>query len=174
MNILFEWKNKNVKVKALHPIPQIKENKIEYTEKETITEIPIWMARILKEHNLIEILDEKNFDPAMLDKILWREKNSLNLQPLENDFYIRIKEYLKALSKKIKEYPATQLIEKKQKTENFLEGIFSARLYKILRIVEEKNRGALIKSLTNEEKIFFNKIMSDFEVWKSEILLEKE
>ncbi|NVM05125.1 MAG: DNA replication complex GINS family protein [Candidatus Helarchaeota archaeon] len=170
MNLLFEWKNKKIKVRTLKPIPQIEENKIEYTKKDLVTEIPIWMARILKENEMIEILDEKNIDLAKLDKFLWREKNNSNLQPLEDDLYIRIKEYLENLSKKIKKYPTTQLIENKQKTKDFIDDLLTFRLYKILRIVEAKNRRLLIKSLTNEEKILYDSILSNFEKWKSEIL----
>ncbi len=170
MNLLFEWKNKKIKVRALKPIPQFVEKKIEYLKKDIVTEIPIWMARILKENEMIEILDEKNIDLAKLDKFLWREKNSSNLQALEDDLYIRIKEYLENLSKKIKEYPTTQLIENKQQTKAFLDDLLTFRLYKILRIVEAKNRRLLIKSLTNEEKILYDNILSNFEKWKSEIL----
>ncbi|MFX0136398.1 MAG: hypothetical protein ACFFDN_22340 [Candidatus Hodarchaeota archaeon] len=170
MNLLFEWKNKKIRVRTLKPVPQINENKIEFIKKDVVTEIPIWMASILKENEMIEILDEKNINLAKLDKFLWREKNSSNLQPLEDDLYIRIREYLENLSKKIKEYPTTQLIENKQKTKNFLDDLLTFRLYKILRIVEAKNRRQLIKSLTNEEKILFNNILANFEKWKSEIL----
>ncbi|MFX1452383.1 MAG: hypothetical protein ACFFCM_16205 [Promethearchaeota archaeon] len=174
MNLLFEWKNKKIKVRTLKPTPQINENKIEFIKKGIVTEIPVWMARILKENEMVEIIDEKNIDLATLDKFLWREKNSSNLQSLEDDLYIRIREYLEHLSKKIKEYPTTQLIENKQKTKNFLDDLMTFRLYKILRIVEAKNRRVLIKSLTNEEKILFDNILSNFEKWKSEILPEND
>jgi len=172
MDLLFEWKHKIIKVRTLKRVPQFEDNKIIYVEKENVINIPLWMARILNEHKLVEILDEESFDFAKLDKILWKEKSNLNLQPLEDDFYIKIKEYINLLSKKIKEYPTTQSIEKKQKTETFLDDLLAYRLYKILRIVEAKNKRILMKSLTNEEKILYNNIMSYFEDWKSQILPE--
>ena len=170
MNLLFEWKNKIIKVRTLKRIPQIKDNKINYIGEQIVTEIPRWMARIFEEHKMVEILEEKIIDFANLDKNLWREKNNSKLQPLEDDFYVKIKEYIDILSKKIKEYPSTQSIEKKEKTINFLNDLLTYRLYKILRIVEAKNRRVLIKSLTSEEKKLYNDIMSIFEGWKSEIL----
>ncbi|MHA1299796.1 MAG: hypothetical protein ACTSO9_10205, partial [Candidatus Helarchaeota archaeon] len=75
-------------------------------------------------------------------------------------------------SEKIQKYPDPKLIEKKDITVNYLKDLLAYRLYKILRIVEAKNRRKLIKALTKEEKELYNNIMYDFEKWKSEILPE--
>ncbi|MHA1378489.1 MAG: hypothetical protein ACTSRG_08920 [Candidatus Helarchaeota archaeon] len=172
MNYLFEWKNKKVRVRTLKPMPQIKNNKISYVKEKSISQIPMWMAIILKKHNIIEIIDEKEIDLVELNKIVWREKNNSSLQPLEEDIYININQYLDQLSEKIQKYPDPKLIEKKDDTVNYLRDLLTYRLYKILRIVEAKNRRVLIKTLTKEEKELYYNIMANFEKWKSEILSE--
>ncbi len=174
MNLLFEWSNQQVKVKILKPIPQIKENKIHYIKEQVITEIPLWMAKILKENGMVEILDENKIDMTKLDKISWREKNNPNLQPLEDNFYIKIKEYLEHLAREFKDNPSTQLNDAKNTTKRFLDDILFHRLYKIMRIIEAKNKRQLMTSLTNEEKILFKKMMADFEEWKASILPESD
>lgn len=118
--------------------------------------IPRWLAKILKDDNLVEINEQ---DMSIeLTRALSREKMSSSdqLTQLKPDFYIKVNKFIDNLKE-----------NEKEKLIIYLHDLIDARLWKILNIVRSSTLTPEIEQkLTIEEKILFDGMYKEISKFK--------
>lgn len=139
-------------------------------------EIPRWLARELTKNQMIKILDEKPLEIPDLAKIHWRESipESREIPPLDYDFYNKLRELLRELSKKNNQDPSKKALFEKTLSQS--KDIINCRLHKIVYLATNPSiTDSIIQKMAVEERRLYNDLRSIIDEWKNKILnLEDE
>lgn len=135
------------------------------------TTLPRWIAKTLAENGIIKIKQDTSRNLVELSKSAWREERSDTLLPVDEDFYPRLRNYLRELKLKADTSPTQQLINELRQADLKAKDLINCRLQKIVRIALDRTPPKnLIDNMAAEEKALFNSIRELIEVWRSHIL----
>lgn len=131
-------------------------------------EMPRWVAEELVELNLAD-MDEEPFEVEIL-KALTREKilASLQLSPLEPNFYIRMRRRLAAIKAGVERGKYRREDYEKLRMSSY--DLIGRRLSKLLAMSSSASVQTIVDKITPEEKAFFSMSGSISASWKKALL----
>ena len=131
-------------------------------------EMPRWVAEELAELGLVE-LQEEPFEVEIL-KALTREKilASLQLSPLEPNFYVRMRRRLTAIRVGVERGKYRREDYEKLRMSSY--DLIGRRLSKLLSMSSSANVQTIADKITPEEKVFFRMSASISAAWKKALL----
>ncbi len=138
-------------------------------QKGTEIELPRWVARILSEDGIAEIVETGIGieDIARIHFTVVSAKNPAELEPLPKDFYKQVIEYLDGLEKRIRAEFNPALLEEKQRILIYLAEILNKRLTLILTALRSPTAIAeLSTKLSDEERILLEILHKVLETWR--------
>lgn len=164
--IQFEFEEQPVPVKILKDTNDRLEREFAFIlKKGQEKHLPLWIATELVTHGFAK-LKENFIELSEIHDALKKEGEAHALQPIDEDFYLKVREQLRSL-KKIESPTANQSFEK---IEALLRDILSMRLFKILKIASQtKNSRNFTEYMTKEEKILFQELNSMCTQWKDKL-----
>jgi len=126
--------------------------------------MPFWLATFLQKEGYIELEEIGEFDFPGLYRLAIKEGENIDLQKINNFFYIIMKQMFDDYEKKGKAVPYRQ----KESLEIKLRDIMTMRLSKIIKIAGKgKNITTQIRNMSPEEKWLYDSISEFIEKWKS-------
>lgn len=137
----------------------------------TVIEMPRWVANILKSMDAVELQEEAIDDE--LFRAVTRERVHANLQlnPIREDFYLRLREYLHTLKNKAENNSLSR--------QEYDRGIISAhdlvtmRVGKILQLSALSSIPSdLFTKITSEERMLFEKVRELVSEWRRTLLYD--
>ena len=160
--IQFEFEEQPVPVKILKDTNDRLEREFAFIlKKGQEKHLPLWIATELVTHGFAK-LKENFIELSEIHDALKKEEEAHALQPIDEDFYLKVREQLRFLKKIDIESP------KIEKIEALLRDILSMRLFKILKIASQtKNTRNFAEYMTKEEKILFQELSSMCIQWKN-------
>ncbi|RLE61827.1 MAG: hypothetical protein DRJ32_00140 [Thermoprotei archaeon] len=133
--------------------------------------VPLVVAEKLIEKELCK-LDETAL-PTLTDvhKFAWFEARSLELQPLEKDFYFKVKLLIKSISQEIKRDSSPELLRKLELVKSSFYDLVKSRVQKIveLAIARPTVDRTIIDKLTLEERELYIKLCDVVGEWFSSL-----
>lgn len=129
-------------------------------------DLPRWQARLLAGMGYVEIKD-RGVDINEINMIHYRERRGrgAEVQPLPQDFYFKVREYVEKLNEAIRESPASMLIREREAAEKNVLDLADTRLVKILRLAQTGS-SEFKDRMTPEERILFDVLQSLVEDWR--------
>lgn len=170
----FIFENMPVKIVANRnsPIIDLPGTKVGPFQEGKEYEIKYWIAKELKKIGIARIRMEDPLDLMILNKIHWKERvqASQKLTSLPEEFYPKLRRYLKELSEKAIKNPEHR--SDYEKAKNLSDDITRMRLKKIVSLASSgrDQTGQILRSLTKEEKYVYNCLHKIISEWKNEIL----
>jgi hypothetical protein len=163
----FEFEEGSVQVKILKDINGLLEREFNFTlKKGQEKNVSLWIATELVRQGYAK-LKENFIELSELHNILKKEGEAHALQPIDEDFYLKVREQLKFL-KQIIESPTAQ--QSYEKIEALIRDILSMRLFKILKIASQtRNTRDFTDYMTKEERILFQELSSLCIQWKDRL-----
>ena len=134
-------------------------------------EIPRWLAKELTKNQMVKILDDKPLEITDLEKIHWRESipEAREIPKLEYDFYNKLRELLREISKKSEKDPAQKVLLEKTLSQS--KDIINCRLHKIVYLAANPSIiDATLQKMTIEERGLYKDLSSTINEWKNKIL----
>ena len=134
-------------------------------------EIPRWLAKELTKNQMVKILDEKPLEINDLAKIHWRESipESREIPQLDYDFYSKLRDLLRELSKNSEQDPSQKTILEKALSQS--KDIINCRLHKIVYLAANPSiTDNTIQKMTVEERRLYKDLSSMINEWKNKIL----
>ncbi len=163
--IQFEFEERSVPVKILKDTNDRMERELALTlKKGQEKHLPLWIATELVAHGYAK-LKENFIELSELHDVLKKEGEAHALQPIDEDFFLNVREQQRFL-KKIDSPTAQQSFEK---IEALLRDILSMRLFKILKIASQAKSGKFVESMTKEERVLFQELISVSTQWKDKL-----
>ncbi|MCX8177802.1 MAG: hypothetical protein N3F10_05860 [Candidatus Bathyarchaeota archaeon] len=139
-------------------------------------EVPYWIASKLEKAGVVRFRSEDSLDPLKLYKIQWKERLQAagQLSEFPKDFYPKFRRYLSQIKVEIVKNP--EKMREYEKAKYLAMDIVNLRLKKILSLASTPATSTqIIKSLTEEEKILYDKIYHLIEEWRNQLMkLEEE
>ena len=176
-DFFFKWQNRELKVEILEDIPEINllTKKIGPHKKGDEIKVSYWIAKILYQEKVVKFLDSVEYEVEELLKIEWSEQAKSNIQEIDEEFYVKMKETLSNLLNDFRNKDNisinTQILQKKEKMQNLFKDIFTRRLYKILRIAtKSSNQSQFINDFTGEEMVLYNQLRKIINKWMYEFV----
>ncbi|MCG3221835.1 MAG: DNA replication complex GINS family protein [Candidatus Heimdallarchaeota archaeon] len=165
--IQYDFEEKEISVKCLQSIDEfdIGDKRIKLTKGATM-KFPFWIASILEKEEYVEITDVTEIDFPDLYKLAIKEGENIDLQKINNYFYIAMKSAFQEHADGIKTMPYRQ----KESIEMKLRELMTMRLSKIIKIAEKgKNITSKSRNMTPEEKWLYEIVSVAVEKWKKMI-----
>jgi hypothetical protein len=160
-----EFEERPVSVKILKDTDSFLEREFALTLKRGQEKnISLWIATELVKQGYAK-LKENFIEISELHDALKKEGEAHALQPIDEIFYLKVREQLRFL-KEIDSPTAQQSFEK---IEALLRDIFSMRLFKILKIASQAKNTRFAEYMTKEEKILFQELSSVCTLWKDKL-----
>ncbi|MEM0374664.1 MAG: hypothetical protein QXV69_05090 [Sulfolobaceae archaeon] len=164
----------NLKLRAIRAIYKLSKQRVEVIEdwgpvefcessislvRGSEDELPNWLALELEKRGIVKKLSELTLEE--LGRILFQERENINkpavLAKIPKDFYMKIKEQLKELSRDSNK--GLEVLDQIRKTRSRAEEIISIRLQKIIRLaLLETNDQSFISNMTEEELLIYYSI----------------
>ncbi|MEM2093609.1 MAG: hypothetical protein QW056_03585 [Candidatus Bathyarchaeia archaeon] len=168
----FIFENSLVKVIANRNLPEIKlvGLTIGPFEEGGQYEVPYWVAFKLEKAGVTRFRSEDSLDPLKLYKIQWKERLQAagQLSEFPKDFYPKLRRYLSQIRREIARNP--EKMREYEKAKYLAMDIVNLRLKKILSLASTPATGTqIIKSLTEEERILYEKIYHLIDEWKNQL-----
>jgi hypothetical protein len=162
----FEFEEGSVQVKILKDINGLLEREFKFTAKKGQEKnIPLWIATELVKQGYAK-LKENFIELSELHNVLKKEGEAHALQPIDEDFYLKVREQLRFL-KQIESPTAQQSYEK---IEALIRDILTMRLFKVLKIASQtRNSRDFTDYMTKEERILFQELSSLCIHWKDKL-----
>jgi len=134
-------------------------------------EIEYWIAQQLVKSGIVRLRKEEKLRKTKLYKVQWKERvqSARNMAKLPEDFYPKLRRYLK----KVRE-ETNRNFEKTpeyKKVRQITKDIINSRLKKIVSLASASTQThQILKSLTKEERLLYDKIHKFISQWRAEIL----
>lgn len=138
----------------------------------TEVEIPRWIAEVLEETGVVEILETglSLEDIARMHFSTHSVKSVRELERLPENFYIQAKEYLRELDARIRRELNPMLLEEKQKAELYLVEIINRRLSMIIQVLRSPaSLAEVYEKFSEEEKLLADALRSLIEEWRKKV-----
>lgn len=173
----FMFENSPVRVIANRSLPEVKlvGLTIGPFEEGGQYEVPYWVAFKLEKAGVARFRSEDSFDPLKLYKIQWKERLQAagQLSEFPRDFYPKLRRYLSQTREEIVRNP--EKMREYEKAKYLATDIVNLRLKKILSLASTPATSAqIIKSLTEEEKILYEKISHLIEEWRNQLMRQED
>ena len=163
--IQYDFEDFDIPVKCLKSLDEfdIGDRKIKLIKGLKI-KIPFWLATLLEKEGYIELEEIGDLDFPELYKLGLKEGENIDLQKINNFFYILMRQQFEEFEKKGKTVPYRQ----KESLEIKLRDLMTMRLSKIIKIAGKgKNITIQTRNMTSEEKWLYNSVSEFIEKWKS-------
>ena len=153
-----------VKVEFKHDLKMdVSGVKIEGKESE-IMNIPRWVAEILESEKHIILHDQDMLTELKQSKVKEDVQGEESLSTLDKHFYIKMKSYMKKLSK-----------DDSDRVESMLNELVRIRQGKIVRLADSSTLTSdLASKLSVEEEVYFNQIYEASVEFSKQVMGEKE
>jgi len=126
--------------------------------------IPFWLATFLQKEGYVELEEIGELDFPELYRLAIKEGENIDLQKINNFFYILMKQLFDDYEKKGKAAPYRQ----KESLEIKLRDLMTMRLSKIIKIAGKgKNITTQIRNMSPEEKWLYDSVSEFIEKWKN-------
>jgi hypothetical protein len=137
-------------------------------------EIYFWVAEKLAEAGIVHFREEDRFGATELYKVQWKERVQVagQISELPEDFYPKLRRYLKDTKKE-----ATQLekMQEHEKSKQLACDIVNSRLRKIIALSSGPAQAdQLTKRMTKEERLIYDQLEKLITRWRKHILQYEE
>ncbi|MCW4010772.1 MAG: hypothetical protein NWF05_09165 [Candidatus Bathyarchaeota archaeon] len=169
----FRFENTRVKVIANRNFPKVTLTGISIGPLQEGNEYDIhfWIARELAKAGIVHFREEDSLDATKLYKVQWKERVQVagQISELPEDFYPKLRRYLKQLKKDLARQP--EKITEYQKTRHLADDIVNSRLKKIVSLSSGPTQSEyIINKLTAEEKLVYMQMGKIVSQWRNQIL----
>jgi hypothetical protein len=174
-NIDFRFENTRVKIIANKNHSQIKLAGLNIGpfEEGNEYEIYYWIATELVESGIAHLREEDIFDATKLYKVQWKERVQAagQISELPEEFYPKLRRYLKNAKIQITKQPEPTKVQDFQKIKHLTNDIVNSRLKKIVALSSGPTQtDQIVKKLTTEEKLIYNQLAKIIHSWRNRIL----
>jgi len=134
-------------------------------------EVRFWAAQELAKAGMVRFREEDILDSVKLNKIHWKERvqSVRQISPLLDDFYPRLRRFMKDSKKKANSTP--EKLAEYDKIIRLSHDIVNCRVKKIISLASAPAQtDQFLKSLTAEERALYNHLYQVITEWRNEIL----
>jgi hypothetical protein len=169
----FRFENMRVKVIANRNFPEVTLTGISIGPLQEGNEYNIhyWIARELAGAGIVHFREEDSLDATKLYKVQWKERVQVagQISELPEDFYPKLRRYLKQLKQDLARQP--EKIQEYQKTKHLADDIVNSRLKKIVTLSSGPSQSEhILNKLTAEERLFYMQMGKIVSQWRNRIL----
>lgn len=169
----FAFENLPVRVVANRNCPEIKLAGLNVGpfEEGNEYEVPYWVAVELQKFGIVRPRGEEMLDASMLYKIHWKERaqSTGQVSSLPEDFYPKIRRLLAELKGEIAKQP--EKMRDYERVKQLSQDIVNLRLKKIVSLAATPSQTEqFLKSLTQEERLLYEELYRDINLWRTKIL----
>jgi DNA replication factor GINS len=173
----FIFENSQVRVIANRNCPEIKLAGLTVGpfEEGNEYEVLYWVARELEKFGVVRFRGEDLLDSVKLYKIHWKERvqTAGQISDLPKDFYPKLRRLLAGLKEEAAKNP--EKVREYEKAKQLATDIVSMRLKKIVSLASAPAQTEhVLKNLTAEERLLYDKIYMLVNKWKTHLLEFKE
>ncbi len=174
-NLDFHFENSLTKIVANRNCPEIKlaGSSIGPLQEGNEYEVHNWIAQELAQAGIAHLREEDTLDATKLYKVQWKERVQVagQISELPEEFYPKLRRYLKELNYDVKRAPDALKMQEYQKIKHLADDIVNSRLKKIVTLAAGPAQGELILGkLTAEEKLVYMQLAKAVSQWRAEIL----
>jgi len=169
----FMFENSVVRVIANRNAPEIELAglKIGPLQEGVELEVRFWAAQELAKAGIVRFREEDTLDTVKLNKIHWKERVQTikQISPLLDDFYPKLRRFMKDAKKKANNTP--EKMAEYDKVVRLSQDIVNCRVKKIISLASAPEQtDQFLKSLTAEERTLYNRLYDIIVEWRNEIL----
>lgn len=169
----FVYENTPVKIVASRNCPEIElvGLKVGPFEEGKEYEVRFWMAHELEKAGIARFREEELLNAVKLYKMHWKERvqSVRQISSLSEDFYPRLRRYLASLKREAVNNP--EKMKEYEKVSRLSRDIINCRLKKIVSLASTfAQTNQILKNLTREERIIYERLSSIISDWRSKIL----
>jgi len=169
----FIFENSPVRVIANRNCPEIKLAGLTVGpfEEGNEYEVLYWVARELEKFGVVRFRGEDLLDPTKLYKIHWKERIQTpgQISELPKDFYPKLRRLLAGLKEEAAKNP--EKVREYEKAKQLATDIVNLRLKKIVSLASAPAQTEhVLRNLTAEERLLYNKIYMIVNKWKTHLL----
>ena len=136
-------------------------------------EIYYWVAEKLAEQGIVHFREDSRFGATELYKVQWKERVQVagQISELPEDFYPKLRRYLKDAKTKITQQAEPTKVQDYQKIKHLTGDIINSRLKKIVTLSSGPiQTDQIVKKLTPEEKQIYDQLTKIIHNWRNRIL----
>ncbi len=172
-NLDFRFENSRVKVIANRNYPEMKLAGLSIGPFQEGNEYDVyyWIASELAATGIVHFREEDALDATKLYKVQWKERVQIagQISELPEDFYPKLRRYLKQLKKEISKQP--EKIQEYQKAKHLADDIVNSRLKKIVTLSAGPVQAEqILGKLTVEERLAYMQLGKIVSQWRAQIL----
>jgi len=169
----FMFENTPVKIIVNRNCPEIELAglKIGPFEEGKEYEVRFWIAHELEKAGIARFREEELLNAVKLYKMHWKERVQSvgQISSLSEDFYPRLRRYLASLKREAVNNP--EKMKEYEKVSRLSRDIINCRLKKIVSLASAPAQtDQILKNLTSEERIIYERLSSIINDWRSKIL----
>ncbi|MEM2105698.1 MAG: hypothetical protein QXV21_04425 [Candidatus Bathyarchaeia archaeon] len=174
----FEFENSLIKVIANRNCPEIKLVGLNVGpfEEGNVYEIQFWVAQELEKVGIVRFREEELLDAKKIYKIQWMERvqTPSQISKLPEEFYPKLRRYLAELKKASAKSP--EKMREYEKSMQVIRDMINARLKKIVSLATANfgQTEQVLKNLTSEERLIYERLRKLIHNWKAQILEHEE
>ena len=134
-------------------------------------DIYYWIALELAKIGIVHFREKDSLDATKLYKVQWKERVQIagQISELPEDFYPKLRRYLKKLKQDIARQP--EKIQEYQKTKHLANDIVNSRLKKIVTLSSGPTQSEhILNKLTAEERLVYMQMGNFVTQWRNQIL----
>ena len=164
--IAFDYEEDTITVLAIVDRPNLRFDGINVRlVKDKETQIPLWVAEILEEEDLVVIKSDKSISHSYMAELSHNEGSERTLSKLDSLLYRRVR----AEILRLRDTNTGTSLRKLTSIEGSFHKILRLRYKKILNLamIDLEKNGNL--SLTSEEQWLYSQLHKLFDVWETEI-----
>lgn len=132
-------------------------------------ELPRWQAHLLKAKGYVEVRDGE-VDLNTINTLHFRERRNPpgELVLFQQDFYLRVKDFLEKIDKVIRENPSHMLLRDRDTAEKNVVDIAETRLLKLLKLAYSQDVSVKTR-ITVEELVLYDHLLKLISSWREYI-----
>lgn len=174
----FEFENLPVRIIANRNCPEIRLAGLNVGpfEEGNEYEVQFWIALELEKAGIARFREEEILDAKRIYKIQWTERvqTPSQISKLPGNFYPKLRRYLAELKKASAKSP--EKLREYEKSRQVIRDMINARLKKIVSLATANfgQSEQLLKNLTAEERLVYERLRNLIHKWKAQILEHEE
>ena len=171
----FRFENSPVKIIANKNYPQIKLAGLNVGPLEEGNEYEVyhWIGCVLVKAGIAHFREDDELDATKLYKVQWKERVQAagQIAELSEDFYPRLRRYLSEVKEESTTTRQPERVQEYEKANQLSWDIVNSRLKKIVSLASGPTQtDQIVKKLTTEEKLLFQKLYKAINEWRTRIL----
>ena len=172
-NLDFRFENSRVKVIANRNYPEMKLAGLSVGPFQEGNEYDVyhWIASELADAGVVHFREGDALDATKLYKVQWKERVQVagQISELPEDFYPKLRRYLKHLKRDLSKQP--EKIQGYQKAKHLADDIVNSRLKKIVTLSAGPTQSEqILKKLTVEERLVYMQLGKTVTQWRTHII----